>query len=356
MLILNILIFILILGLLVFVHELGHFLVAKRVGMKVNEFAFGFPPRLFSKKYKGTRYAINLIPLGGYVKIEGEDGDSVSRDAFNQKSISARIAVLVAGVSMNLLLAVIILAIGFKIGMVPLVSDYKNLGGEQQPFVIISGVVKDSAADNAGIMAGKKIVSINGEPVSSSTQTIELTKNLRNQNISLGTSDVNNKNFDIINFVLPDKDAPMGVYLVDSAVVKLGFLASVKTAIIETGLAIWAIIVFLGQFLAQLFSTGTLNDQVSGPIGIYQFTSQAINLGFTFVLQLIGILSINLAILNIAPFPALDGGRVLFVFLEKIFGRKVVHERIEGVIHAIGFILLIALFLAITYKDILRIG
>lgn len=352
----NILIFVLILGLLIFVHELGHFLVAKRAGMKVTEFAFGYPPRLFCKKYHNTKYCLNILPIGGYVKIEGAEEDSDDKNAFNKKPIRWRMATLLAGVAMNLFLAIIVLAIGFMIGMVPPVSDYRDLAGSAQPFVVIASVNKDSAAAEAGLKAGERIIAINETAVSASDEIIGLIKELKNQTAVLTIGDILAKETRQQSVRLGSEESPLGAYLADSALVKLPFFSALKASLKETFLAIWLVLVFLGKFLAQLFTTGTLSEQVAGPVGIYHVTTQAITLGLSFVLQLIGVLSINLAILNVIPFPALDGGRALFISLEKIFGKRVIHEKAENIIHLVGFVLLIILFLAVTYKDIVRIS
>ncbi|KKP88381.1 MAG: hypothetical protein UR93_C0015G0011 [Berkelbacteria bacterium GW2011_GWA2_35_9] len=307
MLLINILGFVLILGVLVFVHEFGHFIVAKWSKMKVNEFAFGFPPTLFSWRKKGTKYLINLIPIGGYVKIEGEDSDSKNPNSFNRRPIRFRILTLFAGVFMNWLLAVVVLTIGFMIGMIPPISDYSNYQGQKETGVIITKTIEGSPAQTAKLEAGQKIVSINGKLVYESEDVSQLTKLHKGQNITLELSDLNGNNSEIKSILLGENDVPLGVYLSEVYKVKLGFFKAVIASIKETFVVIWAIVVFLGQFLKQLFVTGTLSDDVAGPVGIYFLTSQAIGMGVVAVLQLVAIFSVNLAVINILPFPALDG-------------------------------------------------
>ncbi|PIP51544.1 hypothetical protein COZ61_02000 [Candidatus Berkelbacteria bacterium CG_4_8_14_3_um_filter_33_6] len=354
MLLINILGFVLILGVLIFVHEFGHFIVAKWSKMKVSEFAFGFPPTLFSWRKKDTKYLINSIPIGGYVKIEGEDGDSKNPNSFNRRPIRYQVLTLFAGVFMNWLLAVVALTIGFMIGMIPPISNYSDYQGQKEIGVIVTKTIENSPAQIAHIKAGQKIISINGEQIKESEDVSQLTQSYKGQKIALELSDINGNNGEIKSVLLGENDVPLGVYLSEVYKVKLGFLKAIFASVKETFVVIWAIIDFLGQFLKQLFVTGTLSNDVAGPIGIYFLTSQAIGMGIVAVLQLVAIFSINLAVINILPFPALDGGRVLFILLKKQFGKKIVHEKIEAIIHMIGFILLILLMVAITYQDIIQ--
>ncbi len=354
MLLTNILGFILILGILVFVHEFGHFIVAKWSKMKVNEFAFGFPPTLFSWQKKETKYLINLIPIGGYVKIEGEDEDSTNPNSFNRRPIRYRMLTLFAGVFMNWLLAVVALTIGFMIGMIPPISDYSNYQGQKESSVIVTKTIDGSPAQISKIKPGQKILSINGKRITKSSDVSQITKINKGQDISIELSDLAGKNIQIKSVLLDKSDAPLGVYLSEIYKIKLGFIKSLIASINETFKIIGAIFIFLGQFIKQLFVTGTLSDEVAGPVGIYFLTSQAIGLGFVAVLQLIAIFSVNLAVINILPFPALDGGRALFILLEKPFGKKIVHQKIESTIHTIGFVLLILLLIAITYQDVIQ--
>ncbi len=339
-------VFIGILGLLIFVHEAGHFLAARAAGIKVEEFAFGFPPRLWAWQRGETRYALNALPIGGYVKLLGEDGGSGDPRSFGKQTVRKRLTVVVAGVVMNFLLAILVLWIGFGIGMVPIVTDPAQLGGEQSSRVIITGVQPGSPAAVSGLEAGDILEGYhNPEALQEFTrshvgQSIQLSvrrgASVSEKTITLGT----------------DPTAPLGVGIFQLTKIKLGFFGALRAAVIETGRTVSATVLFLGHFFSQLFSTGTVTDGVSGPVGIYQVTGQAVHLGFTYVLQLLAVLSINLGLLNILPFPALDGGRGLFILLEGIIRRKVVRDEIEAAIHAVGFLLLLVLIGLITYKDI----
>lgn len=350
--------FIVILGLLIFVHELGHFVVARIAGMKVEEFAFGFPPRLLSKVKNGTRYSLNLVPLGGYVKILGEEHDSKDPAAFSQKHWFVRLLVVVAGVIMNFILAIILLSIGFKIGMVPPISDPAKIGGTHQPLIIISEIKSGSAAQQAGLIEGEIIRSAdtNGDLVNfyNSKQIQQYTSKHKGEQVQLRLSNISGSKSHQIDVRLSNTDTPLGVALIDSAIIKLNWLDAIKQSIIEVGLAVKFIFKFLGVFISQLFR-GHISQEVSGPVGIYKFTGQAVALGFGFVLQLAAMLSINLGLINILPFPALDGGRALFIVLEGVFRKKALKVKTENIIHTVGLFLLILFIVIVTFRDVWRL-
>lgn len=342
-------VFILILGLLIFVHEAGHFLAARAAGIKVEEFAFGFPPRLWSVVRGGTRYALNLLPLGGYVKLLGEDGQSDDPRSFGRQKARVRLAIIVAGVGMNLVLAVVALWIGFMIGMVPVVSDPVTLGGVQAPQVMITYVANGSPAAGASLTPGDILTDFTTpEAVRDFTtrqagQTIQLHIIHHGDRVTKSVT------------LASGTDSPLGIGLVQLTKVKLDPIQALGAATLETGKTVQATFTFLAKFFVRLFTTGQVAEGVSGPVGIFSVTGQAVALGFSYVLQLLAILSVNLALLNILPFPALDGGRALFVGLEGITRRKVVRDEIEATIHAVGFVLLLILVALVTYRDILNL-
>ena len=354
--IISIIVFILIIGLLVLVHETGHFIVARIFGITVEEFAIGFPPRLFTFKKKGTLYSINLIPLGGYVKLLGESGESKDHRAFVNKPAGKRLLVIVAGVIMNILLAIVLFSIGYQIGMTPMQLDPKTLGGDHKPIIIVANVVADSPAKIAGLESGDKILEINSNDnseknnISSVSQVQETTKKYKGSKVEIVIE--RDRTTKIIVASLDNSSTPLGVALVETATVKLGFLASIKAAFSETARAAGLIFVFV---IKNFIVHGEVAKEIAGPVGIYSLTSQAIKLGFSFIIQLTAILSVNLAVLNILPFPALDGGRGLFILLEGIFKKKVIRDQVEATIHTIGFILLILALLALTVKDIIKL-
>ena len=350
--ILTIIVFIVILGLLIFVHEAGHFLIAKLTKVKVEEFAFGFPPRIFSKVKGETRYSINAIPLGGYVKLFGEEEQMKEKGSFMSKPVSIRIAIVVAGVVMNFILAIILMTIGFSIGMTPLVSDPATMAGQKDSKVMVSFVEPDSSAAKAGITSGNILDGFAspsdlqnfthkyaGQPVSVSVESSGQVKDLK---ITLSN----------------DQEAPLGVGVISITKVKQPVWQALWTSIIEIGKVIATLFVFLWDILKNIFTTGKAGPQaegVMGPVGLFNFTGEAIKIGWIYVLQLVALLSINLGIINILPFPALDGGKLLFLGLEGIFRRRVIRQEIENIIHMIGFAFLILLIIFITYRDILHL-
>lgn len=356
MLFLTILVFIFILGLLIFSHELGHFLSAKAVGIKVLEFAFGFPPRLFKKKKGETVYSVNALPIGGYVKLLGEEKQSDDPRSFNKKSILARFFVSVSGVAMNLVLAWLLISIGFMAGMTPLVSDAKDFGGQQKPMIIVAETLPDAPAQKAGIKgsmvleqgrAGDEIVSFK-----SASDLQNFTAKYQGQEVAIVARSLEDKKTMEYILTLGTGSAPLGVSMIESATVRLGFFPAIYHGGRETIATTGVIFKFIAGFFQTLFVQGELSSEGSGPVGMYVITSQAVKMGFSFVIQLTALISINLAIFNILPFPALDGGRVVFLAIEGIFRRRIIQEKIENIIHTIGFALLLVLIALITYRDI----
>lgn len=357
---LTIIIFIFILGLLVFVHEAGHFIVAKLSKIKVEEFAFGFPPKIWSRKRGETVYAINAIPIGGYVKMLGESDESQSKRSFSQKSPGTRALVSVAGVLMNVVLAWLILTIGFAVGMSPLVSSPDSIPGKKlSTSIIIADVAKDSSSAAAGLQAGDDLVSASaiGEPV---------TKFDLAQSVTNFTTSHLGKKIEIVYrrdnveklaeaTLSSNASSPLGISMVDNSIVRTAWYWSPVVALREIVRIIKINLIFLKSFFAQLFSHGQVSKEVGGPVAIYIFTGMAVKAGAMVVLQFIAILSISLALINILPFPALDGGRLLFIALEKIFRRKVVVDSVENIIHLIGFALIILFAIAITYRDVVNL-
>lgn len=347
---LTIIIFIAILVILILIHEFGHFLVAKAIGVKVKEFAFGFPPRLFSIVRKGTRYSFNLIPLGGYVSLLGEDEAVKEKGSYYTKKVWQKILIVGTGVVMNFILAIVVLAIGFTIGMTPLVSDPATLGGQKTSQVMVVQVVPDSPAAKIGLQNGNIL---NG--FSSPEELQQFTHANANKTVNLSVQqNGTNENRQV---QLGSGEAPLGVGVVSITRVKQPFWQAIWTSIVEVGRSIAVVFVVLWQIIKSVFTTGKAGEAgaaVVGPVGLYNFTAEAIKIGWIYILQLLAILSINLGIINILPFPALDGGKILFLGLEGIFRKKVIRQEVENLIHTIGFILLIILLLAITFRDILR--
>lgn len=345
----TIIIFILILGLLIFVHETGHFLAARAAGIKVEEFAFGFPPRLWGHRKGETVYAINLIPLGGYVKLLGEHEDSTDPRSFHKASVWARLGVILAGVVMNLLLAVIVIWIGFMVGMAPLVSDPATFGGNHQTEIVISGIVPGSAADHGGIRPADVLVGYSSIAAfqqfahdhlgQTAVITVRRSGKTLTLPINLGTSST----------------APVGVALTDVTQIRLPPGPALRASFIETGRTIVVSVDFLKHFFSQLFEHAQVSQGISGPVGIYQITSISVKLGISFVLQLLAALSLSLALFNILPIPPLDGGGIILLILEKTIHKKATRELAQNVLYILGLIFVVGLIILATYQDIIHL-
>lgn len=355
---LTIIAFIVVLGILVIVHELGHFIAAKKTGVKVEEFAIGFPPRIYSIKKGETNYSINAFPLGGYVKMLGELEHSSDPRAFENQKPGRRFLISVAGVLMNIVLAWVLLTIGFAIGMSPVVSSPDSIPGKKlSSAIIIADVSKDSPAEAADLKPGdiavKGIYGSEEKSFNSPQDLTSFTANHKNQSVKIQI-----KREDSIldkEVYLSGKDAPMGVSIVEKAVIRVPWYKAPYVALRETYDTTKLTGQFLAGFFRNLFSQGKVSEDVGGPVAIYVYTGLAVKAGIMVLLQFVALLSINLALINILPFPALDGGRILFILLEKIYGKRVVKEKIENMIHTIGFALLILLIVAITYRDVVKI-
>ncbi|MFO0705153.1 MAG: RIP metalloprotease RseP [Candidatus Andersenbacteria bacterium] len=357
---LTILTFVIVLGVLVLVHEFGHFITAKRAGMAVEEFGFGFPPRLLSIRRGGTRYSLNLIPFGGFVKILGEGGeDKTNPKSFAHRGVGIRALVVAAGILMNYVLAVVLLTIVNAVGV------HTALEPDQPPpahavvsptVVTVAFVENDSPAAQAGVHPGDIVVSVDGAPVESVSQTVDTitqksgasaTVLLRRGDTPLTVSVTPRVN-------PPEGQGPVGVQLISTATVRYAWYRAPWEAIKQTVFLTWQIISSFGQLISRLVHTGTVGGDVAGPVGIAVLTGQVRELGFLPLLQFVALLSINLAIINVVPFPALDGGRLLFLAIEKI-RRRSVSKRLENALHTIGFGLLITLILLITVRDVIRL-
>lgn len=360
---LSIIVFLLVLGVLVFVHELGHFMVAKWVGMRVDEFAIGFPPRLFAKKVGETTYAINALPLGGYVKIHGEGADSEILDprSFGARPVFARIAVIVAGVIMNLLFAFTILCVAYSVGFPSGGLGFEKIPGAvvQESKVYVSGVLADSPAKKAGVKAGDQIVAFtnpqSGEKtvISSVEEMIEYTREKQNRGeVDLLVALDNSTEARTVPVQINASGPALGTKIQESLKVRVPVWrapeASVKF-IYYIGYATWDALKGFGQ---KLFVHGELDPAVSGPVGIYKVTDIATQQGVGAVTLLVVVLSINLALLNILPIPALDGGKLFFLLIELVFRKRVVSEKIEAGFTTLGFLLLIGLIAVISLRDI----
>jgi len=358
----NVLVFLLVLTVLVLIHEAGHFFVAKFFKIKIEEFGFGLPPRALARKIGETVYSINWLPIGGFVKLYGEDEAGAGRlkvpssklkaldksKAFYARSWWQKALVIVAGVVMNFLLAVLITSVLFAVVGVETPGDK----------VYVQAVVKDSPAESAGIKSGDVIEYINSIKVTSTQQLIDITKKHLGEKLSLKIlSRQTEKVVDVTPRVkYPQSQGPMGVGIAQSSEVKKyswyeAVIAGFKDSLNKAGMLLKA----SGSLISQIFSTGQVPEySFAGPVGIAQLTGRYIEFGPAVVLSFVSLLSINLAIINLLPIPGLDGGRLFFILLGAVSRRKI-SPRIEGYFHTAGIALLYALLLAITFHEITRL-
>ena len=353
----SIILFIIILSLLVLVHELGHFLLARRNGVRVEEFGFGFPPRLWGIKKGETFYSINLIPLGGFVKLFGEDGsDGGKLDySFSSKTIWQRSKIIVAGPLMNWILAAFLFSVLVLVGIPGPVTE--SLPGRILARDIkITELSNSSPAQIADLRKGdfiekikfggselpaQDIKSFQENIVDFKGQEIILLIKRDNQLLEKGITPRINP---------PANEGSLGIALEEIIQPTPFYLAPVKGLEITVYLT-GAIFQSFYDLIVDLIYSGRVSGDLTGPVGIARLTSQFYERGINYLIFFIALLSLNLGIMNILPIPALDGGRLLFLMIEKIKGTPI-NQKLEGAIHSISFFLLIALIIIITIKDI----
>ena len=355
-----VLVFILVFSIVVFAHELGHLYFAKKMGVLVEEFGFGLPPRIWGKKINGTMYSINLIPFGGFVKLYGE-GDDFSNDpqAFINKKPWQKLLIVTGGVMMNFLLGWVVLMIGFWLAMPPLVTLPEQYGGAVKNVdskVIVAEVLADSPAQLAGLLPGDYIISIDQVKVSLPSQIKALLQANTNHSASLLIERDGQQQELSVKPIRRDGEIEMGV-LIDREISQVHYVwwSVPWLALRETGRVLWVVLISILGLLKQIFTTASLPTDLSGPVGIARITADVVKLGLLRVLQFIVFLSLNLGIINLIPFPALDGGRAVFALVEWIRKGKKVSSRIENAVNTVGFMLLLGLLLVVTYKDILKL-
>jgi len=362
--------FIGILVVLVLVHELGHFIVAKRAGITVEEFGIGFPPRISSVMYRGTRYSLNWIPLGGFVKMLGEDGDVEIRrlresglsdeevelamaGAFNRRPVWVRVGVLLAGVAMNFVLAAALFAIAFSM---------PTLVGEGP--LTVTEVQAGSPAEGT-LEVGDVIVAVDGRTFERSADLTDFVAERGGSTVTLDVErDGESIQLEVVPRVVTDEDRAAGVgpigfaydpeRLVEQPPLVDGPLAAVARG---TSTA-WTIAIQIPGGLADavggLIGLNPDAPDARGPIGIAQETGRVLEAPLVSQLLFIGLLSVNLAVLNVLPFPPLDGGRIAVVLVEAVRRRRLPAER-EALIYLAGFAVLVALVILISINDIQRL-
>lgn len=439
---------------LVLVHEAGHFFVAKRYGIKIEEFGFGLPPRLWGKKVGETIYSFNWIPFGGFVRMLGEDARDTKAAknprSFMHKSKWQRTQVVCAGVVMNFVLAWVLVSIGFMVGMQPLIVNSEDFekalregrvdvvpGGEveiprvvvasggvgllpgdviltvqEKPVfysvdlqemlttfqgdsvamtvwrgdvvevaaplsvphrTVISKVLPESPAEAGGLLAGDRVLSVNGEAVFIPEDVVKVLKAseepkavyIVDRGGVVQSFTITRNEYGLVGVLLgllvPQTQAPFSYY--DGA--QLSSVAGIHPVQYSWYSAPWHALtelkriggytaVMIGNVFGSIFSSGEVPEGVAGPVGIAQMTGVYLQEGFVALMRFTALLSLSLAVINIFPFPALDGGRFLFILIEAVRG-KPVDSRIEGWIHSFGFLLLLGVIVLVTFKDIVRL-
>ena len=325
---------IVIFAVLVISHEGGHFAAAKAVGVKVNEFAIGMGPQIFSKQKGDTRYSLRLLPVGGYVAMEGEDKDSEDPRAYNNKPAWAKALIIVAGPAMNFILAVIIFA-----GLI----TYS--GTSIDP--VLDKVIEGQPAYVAGIRAGDTVTAVNGETFEETIGIVYAISDAGKVSDSVvltvkdaDTGEVSDKT---IVFEQTENGKAVGIIFGTKHNIFAGFGQAAKLAV--------DVEVEMIQVLWNIFTGGATAGDVVGPVGIVSIVDQSARDGIFNLIYLAALLSLNLGLINMLPFPALDGGRLLFVFIRKVAG-KAISDQLEGKIHFIGIMILFALMIMITFKDV----
>jgi regulator of sigma E protease len=332
--------FFVILAVLILVHELGHFTLAKLMGVRVQEFGLGFPPRIKGWSRGGTLYSINAIPIGGFVRMLGENGSAPEPDSFGAKKPWQRLVILVSGPGMNILLAIAIFFFAFAAG---------SPRGE----TVITRVQPGSPAAAAGLQAGDRIVALDGHPVQyldnlqtalarhlGHTVTLTVRNGMKNDSISL-----------VPRIHPPRGQGPMGVVMARSVTVSYSPVQALKLS----GGQVIAMVTALPLLLANVSQSG--GSGVTGPVGIARITTTVVknepSQGPGSLFAFVALLSANLGVLNLLPVPALDGGRIVFVLLSWI-RRRSLDPEIEGLIHLVGMAVLLVLILVISYQDVMH--
>lgn len=377
----SIIIFVIVLLVLVLVHESGHFFTAKSFGIRVDEFGFGFPPKLFGKKFGETEYTVNLLPLGGFVKIFGESVDeadfveigSLDKDATPEKIELARrnmankpkwqqAMVLVAGIIANFLLAWLLFSFGFMVGLPTSLGS--EIAGQKLSNVslVVTSVKTASPAEKAGLKIGDKITSVqmgnNYTTYVSPDTVISVVTGSGGKEVDIGYTRGKNPEINIAK-IIPAVDPVDGKEKIGISMDQIGTAKLPIFAALWQGMRLdWTMtkgtVVGLYTLVKEgIHGKGSL-DSVTGPVGMVGIVGDAYKFGFVYLMSFAALISINLAIINLLPFPALDGGRLLFLLIEKIKGSRI-NPKVANTINAIGFYILIILMLVITYHDVVKL-
>ena len=340
--------FFLILIILILAHELGHFFTAKLFKVRVEEFGIFLPPRIFGFKKGETIYSLNWIPLGGFNKLAGEEDPAIP-NSLAAKSIPVRLLVLSAGSIMNIILPVILLCIAFMIPHLESVS----INSTDKAQVFVMEVVANSPAAAAGIKVNDIILEANGVPVQNITDYETVVK--ANYGVEISVTVKHNDGSTEEVKLIPQANAPAsqgatGLALTNAVRKTDNFWVAIRNG----AASYWNMIVLFKDGIVGMIK-GTVPVNVTGPVGLAQLTGQIVKTGIANLLSFAAVISLNLGIINIFPIPAMDGGRIVFVLLEWVRRGKRISPKTEGMVHTIGFMLLMLVFILISYHDILRI-
>ncbi len=356
---------------LVLIHEWGHFVAARRGGVEVEEYGLGFPPKIWSKKIKTDKskflLSVNLLPLGGFVKLKGENDDDDRPGSFGAARLKTKVKIILAGVFMNLVVALFLFMILALIGMPKMVdnqfmvaSDTKLVSQVKNPNTIkISNVTKDSPADKAGLKTNDVIVSFAGQEIKQLSKVGEISKANAGKEVPITIK--RGDQTATYTVKLNSQNKGQGYLGISSESASEGYEIRRSTwsaPIVAAGLT--------GQFTKMTFQgLGNIlsslargdrekaSEQVTGPVGVAYILNAVSKVGFNFVLMIIALISLSLAIMNVLPIPALDGGRLFTILGSRAFGKRLSKEK-EDLIHGIGFVVLMLLFVLITFVDIKR--
>ena len=364
----NILIFLVILALLVLVHEFGHFIVAKKNGVRVDEFGLGFPPRIWSKKIGETVYSLNILPFGGFVKIFGENAESLETPegviedrsrSLAHKNRGVQAAVLAAGVTMNVIFAWLIISFGLVFGL-PSAVDSENADKLQNKRVVVTNVLPDSPAGRAGMAAGDDIVTIKtSQEAINQDMTPEIVSAFIARNTGPLTIVYRHGNKTSETTLTPIEGIVSGKLAIGIGMDMVGILKlPIHEALWEGGVRTVQLFKIVSVNIFYFLSDAILGranlSEVAGPIGMVALVGDARELGFAYLIFFTALLSINLAVINLIPFPALDGGRLVMVAIEAV-KRSPLNPKFIQSVNVAGFALLIILMLIVTGSDIIKL-
>lgn len=326
---------------MIFPHELGHFIAARRVGVKVNEFAFGMGPAIWKKQGPETLYSIRLFPVGGFCAMEGEDEESNEPRAFGNKKPWQKIVVLAAGSFMNIICAIVIMSL--VIGIMGFTTT------------VVGQVTEDLPAKAAGILEGDKLLKIDDTEIEQWTDVSKALQASGGEEVVVTLE--RDKQVETVS-VVPQLTEGVDAQGNPAQGYVLGVTCKIShnpfMAVVDGAQSTWNMTKMMFSALGQLFTGKAGVDELSGPVGMINMVSQTTEYGFWYYGFLTALICVNLAIINLLPLPALDGGRIIFVIYTMITG-KTVSEKVEGAIHMVGMVLLLALMVFVTMNDITRI-